>query len=95
MAVHSLVINAVVPFLFMYARLKDEQKYADKAIDFLESLPPENNRIVREWRKLGVEPANALESQALIQLRNNYCIEKKCLFCNIGHKLIISTSHDK
>ncbi|MFP4663112.1 MAG: DUF2851 family protein [Bacteroidales bacterium] len=88
MAIKSIVINVVVPFLFMYARIRDEQKYADKALMFLEELPPESNRIVREWETLGIKPANALESQAMIQLKNKYCLEKKCLFCSIGHEII-------
>ncbi len=93
MAVNSLIINAVIPFLFLYGRMRDEQKYADKAMYFLEKLPPENNRIIREWKNTGIRISNALESQALIQLRNQYCNEKKCLFCRIGQKLITLTSH--
>jgi hypothetical protein len=93
MAVNNLIINAVVPFLFLYARMRDEQKYADKAIYFLENLPPENNRIIREWKDVGIHVSNAMETQALIQLRNHYCNEKKCLFCNIGQKLITQHAH--
>lgn len=88
MAVKSIVVNAVVPFLFMYDFMRNEQNYAEKALMFLEELPPESNRIVREWEILGISPANALESQAMIQLKNKYCLEKKCLFCGIGHKII-------
>lgn len=93
MAVNNLIINAVVPFLFSYARMRDEQRYADKALNFLEKLPSENNRIIREWKDLGINVSNALESQALIQLRNHYCNEKKCLFCNLGQKLITQHPH--
>ncbi|MGM0651049.1 MAG: DUF2851 family protein [Bacteroidota bacterium] len=95
MAVNSLIINAVIPFLFLYARMRDEQQYADTAISLLEALPPENNRIIREWDKLGINASNALDSQALIQLKNRYCIEKKCLFCNIGQKIITMPAHDE
>ncbi|MGC9332248.1 MAG: DUF2851 family protein [Bacteroidales bacterium] len=93
MAVNNLIINAVVPFLFLYARIRDEQKYADKAIYFLENLPSEKNKIIREWQDIGIHVSNALESQALIQLSNHYCNEKKCLFCMIGQKLITRESH--
>jgi hypothetical protein len=56
----------------------------------LEQLPSEENSIIKKWQKLGVESRSAFESQALIQLKNKYCEQKKCLNCQIGVKLVKS-----
>ena len=53
-----------------------------------ESLRPEQNSIIRRFAAIGIEARNAFESQALIQLYNEYCMTKKCLYCRIGHKLL-------
>ncbi len=84
----ALLVNTVVPFLFMYAAHMGSQQYRDKALDLLQELPPEDNQIIRGWRELGVFVHSALESQGLIQLKNHYCNQKKCLSCRIGKKLV-------
>jgi Protein of unknown function (DUF2851) len=87
-SIHLLLVNAVIPFIFVYGKIKNIPSYKDKAISFLEELPPEQNSIIRSWQKLGVEPLDAFETQAMLQLKNVYCQKKKCLVCAIGNKLI-------
>jgi len=89
-AVENLILNTVVQFLFFYAKLKDEQQYRDRAIDFMLGLKPEKNSIVSRWATIGIEAQNALESQGLIELKNNYCKKKQCLKCTIGTRLLSS-----
>lgn len=84
----NLIINTLVPFLFVYGDYHHKQEWKDRALDFLEQLPPENNSIVANWENLGVKARSAFETQALIQLKNNYCNAKKCLNCPTGIKLI-------
>ncbi len=88
-AIHLLIINTVIPFYFVYGLQKDNQFYKNKAIKFLEAIPPETNSIINNWKKLGIKVENAYISQALLQLKNEYCNEKKCLNCQIGNKIII------
>jgi hypothetical protein len=83
-----IIINTVVPFLFIYGRERKIEKYKEKALQILEELKPENNSIIEMWRQLGINPKNAFESQALLQLKNEYCNKKKCLFCSIGNTII-------
>jgi len=54
----------------------------------LESLPKEKNNIITDFDVLGVKVKNAFESQALLELKNNYCNFKKCLQCGIGNKIL-------
>ncbi len=82
--IHLIIINTVVPFLFLYGKLRDEEIYKDKALQWLDSLPAENNHIIREWASVGCDIQSAYQTQGLIQLRNEYCLPKKCLQCAIG-----------
>ena len=86
--INNILINTVVPFLFLYGKSKGITDLSERAIDILESLPPEDNSIIIKWRKLGIKAENAFDSQALLQLKNVYCNQKKCLNCQIGNKLI-------
>ena len=87
-AFQNIVINTVVPFLFVYGEYHNRQELKDNALDFLEKIPAEKNSIVSNWQKLGVSVHSAFDSQALIQLKNCYCNPKKCLNCHLGTKLI-------
>ncbi|NLR57084.1 DUF2851 family protein [Chitinophaga polysaccharea] len=87
-AVHTILINTVLPLLFFYGQQKQQKYYQEKALHLLQQLPPEKNNITHQWALLGVKLENALESQALLQLKQYYCNEKKCLYCAIGAKII-------
>lgn len=83
-----LLINTVAPMLFAYGRKTASESYCDRAIQLLESLSPEKNVIVSDFREAGVMARNAFDTQALIQLRKVYCDARKCLYCRIGHTLL-------
>jgi hypothetical protein len=83
-----LIINVVVPFLFIYAKLKDNIFYSEKAIELLAMLPTEKNSIINKWKVIYPEINSSLESQAFIELKNNYCDKKRCLECRIGNFLL-------
>jgi hypothetical protein len=94
-AVITVIINTIVPFLFIFGERKDKDEYKDKAIKYLNELPPENNNITKKWKNLGIKPENAYQTQALIHLKNHYCDQKKCLECDIGNKLIIRDKNER
>jgi hypothetical protein len=83
-----LLINAVFPVIFVYGKYHDNPEICERAISLLESIKPEGNTIITEWENAGLEPASASDTQALIQLRNNYCKKRRCLDCRIGARLI-------
>jgi len=57
-------------------------------LQLLEYLPNENNKITADFSILGVKIKTAFESQALLELKNNYCNNKKCLHCGVGNKIL-------
>lgn len=85
-----LILNAIIPFKFAYAKRKNHAGMKENSLALLENLPPENNRTMKIWKEAGLLPLNASDSQALLQLTNNYCRELRCLKCQIGN-LIITT----
>ena len=93
LSAHSLqliLINTVVPMLFAYGRYKGDIRFEDRAFEFLEGLKPEDNNIVRLWKRNGIDAVNAGDTQALIQLHTKYCNNKDCLRCRIGYEYLSS-----
>jgi len=74
--------------LFAYGRQKGLPEYDERAIRFLETLPPENNAIVLDFCRAGLSVRHAGDTQALIQLKREYCEKKNCLHCRIGFRLL-------
>lgn len=89
-ALNVLLINTVVPMFFAYGQRNDRPEYCDRAIRLLESIPPESNSIVSAFGRAGITPLHAGDSQALIQLKREYCEKKKCLYCRIGFRFLKS-----
>ena len=83
-----LIINTVIPFLYAYGKHRGINRLTARASEMLETLKPENNYITRMWKECGLEAAHAGDSQALIQLKKNYCDPKKCLYCRIGFEYL-------
>lgn len=88
--INTIIINVIVPFTFVYGKVNQKEELVDKALKFLENIKPENNSIVKDWTELGVKSSNAMHTQSLIELKNNYCSQKKCLNCSIGNKILQS-----
>jgi len=87
-AVDTILLNTVVLFLFSYGRHMKLQQFTNRALKLLESLPAEQNNIIADFINLGVNIKTAFESQALLELKNNYCDYKKCLQCGVGIKIL-------
>lgn len=91
-SVQNIVINTIAPIQFLYAAKQDTHKLQEQALQLLEAVPAEQNNITGLWAENGWEPINAGQSQALIQLYNNYCSRKRCLECTIGLNIIRSAN---
>jgi hypothetical protein len=87
-SLNTLLINTIAPILFAYGKKMVSEKYCDRAIHILESIKPESNSIVNEFKYSGINPKHAFDTQAIIQLRKEYCDKRKCLYCRIGHALL-------
>ena len=86
--IDNIIINTVAPVMFAYGTYHDENKYKEKALNWLEKSTAENNSITKGFVKLGIENKNAFDSQALIELKNEYCNKKRCLDCGVGNAIL-------
>jgi Protein of unknown function (DUF2851) len=86
--IDNIIINTVVPVLFAYGNYHSEQKYKDKALQWLEETAAESNSITKGFHKIGIENKNAYDSQGLIELKTQYCDRKMCLECGVGNYLL-------
>jgi len=87
-SVDLILINTVIPFSFIYGKLFRKEEMQDKALLWYEKIKPEKNHVTRDFLSLGLQIENAKQSQAVLQLKNNYCDKKRCLDCRFGHLLI-------
>ncbi len=82
-----LIINTIVPIQFAYANSLGKEN-AELLIDFLSNIPAEKNNIIEKFTTFGIKSKNAFQSQSLLQLKNEYCNNKKCLQCSVGLELL-------
>ena len=87
-ALNMLLINTVVPLMFAYGLYHRMDEHKARALRLLASIPPEQNSIISLFSQVGMKPRNAGDTQALIQLKRNYCEQKKCLYCRLGFQLL-------
>ena len=82
-----LVINTIIPLRFAYARSQNKE-ITQESIDLATLIPAEQNVIIEKFKIFGLQVNNVYESQALLELKKNYCDHKKCLDCTIGHFIL-------
>ncbi|WP_113662752.1 DUF2851 family protein [Pedobacter nanyangensis] len=87
-SIDNILINTVSLFLFAYGKYTQQANYQTRAFYLLESISAEENKVISQYKNAGAEVKNAYQTQALLQLRKNYCDHKKCLSCGIGLKIL-------
>ena len=82
-----LIINTIIPiqFAFFQNQGKDSSEFL---IDLISNIPAEKNTIIEKFTTFGIKSNNAFQTQSLLQLKNEYCIQKKCLQCAVGLELL-------
>jgi hypothetical protein len=85
-----IAINAIVPLLFAYGKHKGEESFCDKAVALLQSIDAEVNVITKTFSTFKIAAKSAFESQGLVQLKQHYCNNFRCLDCGIGNAIVRS-----
>jgi hypothetical protein len=86
--VYNIIINVIIPFKTARYMSGLSEGFPDEPFNLLEKLPSEINKISREWETVGMKMKTAFDSQAGIELYNQYCLKRKCLYCTIGTHII-------
>ena len=79
--VDVVIINSVVPLLYIYGKHRKEERLCEKAMNLLQQMEGEENSIIKRWREQGVKADCAADSQALLYLQRNYCRVANCIDC--------------
>lgn len=85
--IEHITINAFIPILFSYGKCMSIDKLQTRALAWLEQLKAEQNKITQKFNELTLSAVSAADSQGLLQLKQDYCDQKKCLQCSIGLSL--------
>ena len=85
--VDLLIINTIIPIKFAYAKSLGKE-ISEDLIDLLNQVAPENNSIIDKFAAFGIKSKSAFETQALLQLKNEYCNKSRCLDCAVGSNLM-------
>lgn len=86
--IQIVVINVVSPLLFLFGKQLGKEDYQERSIEYLEATKAETNKITKLWKELGIKAESAYFSQGLIQLKTQYCDQKKCMSCSVGNQLL-------
>lgn len=88
---NGIIVNAVVPFIFAQGQYHRDSDRSQLVMDLMGQMQSADDRVVRGWRELGVASETMGRSQALLELKNEYCSAKNCLNCAIGMELMKRT----
>ncbi|MBC7934956.1 MAG: DUF2851 family protein [Rhizobacter sp.] len=86
--IHNIMINTVIPMLYAYGYMHSNESFKNKALYWLEEISAEQNSITKGFESLQFPVETAYDSQALIQLKNEYCNYKHCLQCSVGNWIL-------
>lgn len=89
MKCNLLAINLVAQMQFAYGSYIEREALRTSALSLLENTDAEDNSIIRPWRQHGVKPQSAFDSQALLQLSNEYCRRRRCSECPVGRRIAL------
>ncbi|WP_299338069.1 DUF2851 family protein [uncultured Psychroserpens sp.] len=82
-----LLINTILPLKFCYVRQhKIDAKHS--ILEVITTIASEKNTIITGFNRLRPISVSAMQSQALIQLKTEYCDKNKCLNCVVGNTLL-------
>lgn len=87
--VDLLIINTIVPLKFCYAR-QQGRDVSEEILKLASEISSEENIIVKKFNSIKNISKSAYQSQALLQLKSEYCDKNKCLQCAIGNSIICS-----
>lgn len=85
--INLLLVNTIIPLKFMYLKSMGDLNYTS-VIEIIEQIKPESNSIIEKFKEFKIPCQNAMQSQALIQLKNEYCQKQLCLQCVVGNELL-------
>ena len=85
--VDLLVINTIIPIKFCYG-MQQGRDVSEEILQLASEISSEENSIVIKFNSLKKVSTNSYQSQALLELKSEYCDKNKCLQCAIGNAIV-------
>lgn len=85
--INNIIINTVVPMLFAYGTHHNEDGPKMRALRWMNELPAESNSTISGFKRLGLTIKTSRDSQALLEMKSQYCDNNRCLDCAIACNL--------
>ncbi len=89
-SIENIIINTFAPFYFFYSKKLSKPEFGISAIELLNNCSFEINSKTKLYSDKKNILKTASDSQALINLYDEYCSKKKCLNCAIACELLKS-----
>uniref|UniRef100_UPI0040495A16 DUF2851 family protein n=1 Tax=Flavobacterium sp. TaxID=239 RepID=UPI0040495A16 len=86
--IQNIYINTILPIKFAFYKSTNSWGKMDSLVTMMQSLDAEKNTFMQKFSEFGIKPVNAFQTQALLNLKQNYCDLQKCLNCAIGNSLL-------
>lgn len=83
-----LCVNVIAPLVYAYGKWIGDEKWTHHSIQILMSVAAEQNSKTKHFFEAGLKQYSAYDSQAFIELQDNYCTQKRCLDCSIGYTIL-------
>lgn len=87
-SIENIIINTFAPFFFFYSKKMGDASFSELAMDVLMKCSFESNTKTRLFDAKKELLKNSADSQAIINLHDNYCMKKRCLHCGIAMELL-------
>lgn len=89
-SVSNIVINTFSNFFFFYYKRNGNPEFENAAFELMEKCAFEKNSKTKLFLQKKAQLKSAAESQALINLHDNYCSKRKCLHCGVATAILCS-----
>lgn len=92
-SIELLLINTLIPILYSYSDFHGNETLQFQAIEILEQLSFEENKVSRKYKDLGFPSEGAIFSQGILELKQHYCSQQACIKCDIGKAMVFKSSY--
>ena len=86
-----LIINSIIPIKFVFQKQIGKLD-EELLLNLIREIKPEKNSIITKFDGLNIKVKNAMDSQALLLLKSEYCNANLCLQCAVGNFLLNRSS---
>jgi hypothetical protein len=90
--IDNIILNTVCTLLYSFGQYHKEFRHTEKAIAWLNETTAESNKTITAFSQIGISCKKAFDSQALLELKTQFCDTRRCLECMVGNSILKQTT---